>query len=73
MIDPLNARVETPDEVCGLLLEAAEYIPPAPLGSCDDCGLALFADDATRSRETAFAKITARVEGTRMASEKLRI
>ena len=71
VIDPLNARVDTPDEVCDRLLEAAEYIPPERLGSCDDCGFSPFADDVTRSRETAFAKIAARVEGTRMASEKL--
>jgi 5-methyltetrahydropteroyltriglutamate--homocysteine methyltransferase len=71
VIDPLSSRVETPEEVRDLLLEAAEYIPRQQLGSCDDCGFSPFADDVTRSRETAFAKIAARVEGTRMASEKL--
>ncbi len=35
--------------------------------------LSAFADDVTWSRDTAFAKITARVDGTRMASEKLGI
>ncbi|HWF33717.1 MAG TPA: cobalamin-independent methionine synthase II family protein [Solirubrobacteraceae bacterium] len=71
VIDPLSSRVETPEEVRDLLLEAAEYIPPRQLGSCDDCGFSPFADDVTRSRETVFEKIAARVEGTRMASEKL--
>ena len=71
VIDPLSERVETPEEVRDHLLEAAEYIPPQLLGSCDDCGFSPFADDVTRSRETAFAKIKARVDGTRMASEKL--
>jgi 5-methyltetrahydropteroyltriglutamate--homocysteine methyltransferase len=71
VIDPINPRIETPEEVRDQLLEAAEYIPPQLLGSCDDCGFSPFADDVTRSRETAFAKITARVDGTRMASDKL--
>ena len=73
VIDPLDPRVETLEQVCDSFLQAAEYIPLDWLGSCDDCGFSPFADDLTRSRETAFAKIAARVEGTRMASEKLGI
>jgi methionine synthase II (cobalamin-independent) len=46
-------------------------IEPARLGSCDDCGFAPFGDDTSTSRETAFAKIRARVEGTQLAASKL--
>lgn len=71
VIDPLDPRVETPDEVCERILEAAAYIPLDQLGTTDDCGFAPFCDDRSTSRETAFAKIRARVEGTRLASERL--
>ena len=53
------------------VLLAAEYIPPASLGTTDDCGFAPFADDASTSRDIAFAKIRARVEGTRLAESAL--
>nr|WP_241842813.1 cobalamin-independent methionine synthase II family protein [Streptomyces sp. TSRI0107] len=69
--DPIDPRVETPEEVRDRVLEAAEFIPPGQLGTCDDCGFAPFADDTSTSRETAFAKIRARVEGTRLAAELL--
>jgi 5-methyltetrahydropteroyltriglutamate--homocysteine methyltransferase len=69
--DPIDPRVETADEVCERVLEAAEYIPPDRLGTCDDCGFSPFADDTSTSREIAFAKITARVEGTWLAHRTL--
>jgi len=53
------------------VLAAARYIPVERLGTCDDCGFSPFADDTSTSRETAFAKIEARVAGTRMAAEAL--
>ena len=53
------------------MLEAAEYIPPDQLGTTDDCGFSPFSDDTSTSRDTAFAKIRARVEGTRLASRVL--
>jgi 5-methyltetrahydropteroyltriglutamate--homocysteine methyltransferase len=71
VIDPLDSRVETPDEVRDRVLEAAEYIPLDRLGTTDDCGFAPFSDDASRSRETAFAKIQARVTGTALAAKVL--
>jgi 5-methyltetrahydropteroyltriglutamate--homocysteine methyltransferase len=71
VIDPINPRVETPEEVCDRVLEAARHIPVDRLGTCDDCGFSPFADDTSTSRETAFAKIEARVRGTRLAAEKL--
>jgi 5-methyltetrahydropteroyltriglutamate--homocysteine methyltransferase len=69
--DPIDPRVETPEGVRDRVLQAAEYIPVDRLGSTDDCGFSPFGDDTSTSRETAFAKIRARVDGTRMASEKL--
>ncbi|MEU8269287.1 cobalamin-independent methionine synthase II family protein [Sphaerisporangium sp. NPDC049002] len=69
--DPIDPRVETPEQVRDLLLLAARYIPAEQLGSCDDCGFSPFADDTSTSREIAFAKITARLEGTALAAESL--
>jgi 5-methyltetrahydropteroyltriglutamate--homocysteine methyltransferase len=69
--DPLNPRVETADEVRDRVLEAARFIDPGQLGTTDDCGFSPFGDDTSTSRDTAFAKIKARVEGTAMASEAL--
>lgn len=71
VVDPLDPRIETPEQVRDRVLEAAEFIPLAQLGSTDDCGFAPFSDDVSTSRETAFAKIEARVIGTRLASEVL--
>jgi 5-methyltetrahydropteroyltriglutamate--homocysteine methyltransferase len=69
--DVLNPRVETPEEIRDVILEAAEYIPTDQLGTTDDCGFAPFADDTSTSRDLAFAKIKARVDGTRLAEEAL--
>jgi 5-methyltetrahydropteroyltriglutamate--homocysteine methyltransferase len=69
--DPISRRVETAEEVRDRVLEVAEFIPLDALGTTDDCGFSPFADDTSTSRETAFAKIRSRVEGTRMASRAL--
>ncbi|HYQ67948.1 cobalamin-independent methionine synthase II family protein [Actinophytocola sp.] len=71
VIDPIDPRVETAEEVRDRVVEAAGYIPVERLGTCDDCGFAPFADDVSTSRETAFAKIEARIEGTRLAAAAL--
>ena len=71
--DPINPRVETPEEVRDRVLEAAELIPLESLGTTDDCGFSPFADDTSTSREIAFAKVRSRVEGTAMASKALGI
>jgi 5-methyltetrahydropteroyltriglutamate--homocysteine methyltransferase len=71
VIDPINPRVETPEEVRDRILEAAEILGPERLGSTDDCGFSPFGDDLSTARDTAFAKIRARVEGTEMASREL--
>ena len=67
----LDPRVETPEEICDLILEAAKVIPADQLGTCDDCGFSPFADDVSTARETAFAKIKARIQGTALAEKKL--
>ncbi len=68
VVAPINPRVDTPEEVRDRVLEAAKYIPVEQLGTTDDCGYAPFSDDTSTSRDTAFAKIRARVEGTELAS-----
>jgi 5-methyltetrahydropteroyltriglutamate--homocysteine methyltransferase len=71
VVAPIDPRIETPEEVRDRVLEAAEYIPPRQLGTTDDCGFAPFCDDTSTTRDKAFAKIRARVEGTRLAEQAL--
>jgi methionine synthase II (cobalamin-independent) len=78
VIDPLNPRVETPEEVADALLTAARYIPTDQLGATDDCGFSPFSIDAKPkhgspdfARDIAFQKITAREQGAKLASEQL--
>ena len=71
VIDVINPRIETPEEVRDMILEAARFIPVNQLGTTDDCGFSPFCDDVSTTRETAFAKIRARVEGTKLAAEVL--
>ena len=67
----LQPRIETPAEIAETIAEAAAVIPLEQLGTTDDCGFSPFADDASTSREIAFAKIKARIEGTKLAEKKL--
>ncbi|GLW11656.1 5-methyltetrahydropteroyltriglutamate--homocysteine methyltransferase [Microtetraspora sp. NBRC 13810] len=71
--DPIDPQVETPEQVRDRVLRAAQHIPVDRLGTTDDCGFAPFADDTSTSRETAFAKISARVQGTALAAESLQV
>lgn len=71
VIDPINPTVETASQIRDRILEAATFLPVERLGTTDDCGFAPFADDTSTSRETAFKKIQARVEGTEFASQAL--
>jgi 5-methyltetrahydropteroyltriglutamate--homocysteine methyltransferase len=73
VIATIDPRIETPEEVCSRILEAARYIPVEQLGTTDDCGFSPFCDDVSTPRETAFAKIRARVLGTQLASRALGI
>src|SRR5881296_3033320 len=69
VIAPIDPRIETPEDVRDRVLEASEYIPIEQLGTTDDCGFAPFSDDTSTSRDTAFAKIRARVLGTELAGK----
>jgi methionine synthase II (cobalamin-independent) len=76
--NPQNPRVESAQEICDLVLRAADFIPKERLGSTDDCGFSPFSIDEKPlhgspdyAREVAFQKIAHRVEGTRMAAERL--
>jgi 5-methyltetrahydropteroyltriglutamate--homocysteine methyltransferase len=71
VIDPIDPVVETPEQVRDRVLEAARHIPLDQLGTTDDCGFSPFADDTSTARDTAFAKIEARVRGTELAAEAL--
>ncbi len=78
VINPQNPRVETPQEVCDDLMLASKYIPKERLGATDDCGFSPFSIDVKPkhgspdvARDIAFQKIKSRIEGARMASEKL--
>ena len=68
VVAPIDPRIDTPEEIRDRVLEAAQYIPIDQLGTTDDCGFSPFSDDTSTSRETAFAKIKARVEGTALAA-----
>jgi 5-methyltetrahydropteroyltriglutamate--homocysteine methyltransferase len=72
VVAPVDPRIETPEEVRDRVLEACEFIPIEQLGTTDDCGFSPFSDDTSTSRETAFAKIQARVLGTMLAENRIR-
>jgi len=79
VINPLDPRVETPEEVAESLVQASKFIPVDQLGATDDCGFSPFSVDAKPkhgggpdfARDIAFQKIAARVKGAKLASEKL--
>jgi methionine synthase II (cobalamin-independent) len=80
VINPQNPRVESAQEVCDELVAAAKHIPTERLGATDDCGFSPFSIDekplhgsADYARDIAFQKIENRVQGTKMAAEKLGI
>ena len=73
VIDPINPKIETPEQVRDRVLEAAEFIPLSQLGTTDDCGFSPFGDDTSTDRDTAFEKIRARVAGTQLAARALKI
>lgn len=71
VVAPISPQIETAEEVRDRVLLAAKYIPVVQLGTTDDCGFSPFCDDTSTSRETAFAKIRARVRGTLLAEQAL--
>ncbi|MGQ0837275.1 5-methyltetrahydropteroyltriglutamate--homocysteine methyltransferase [Actinokineospora sp.] len=80
VINPLNPRVESPEEVRDALVRASNFMPKEQLGATDDCGFSPFSIDEKPShgspdfaRDVAFQKITNRVKGTRMAADQLKV
>jgi methionine synthase II (cobalamin-independent) len=78
VINPLNPRVESAEEVRDALVRAADFIPAQRLGATDDCGFSPFSIDEKPNhgspdyaRDVAFQKIANRVQGTRLAAEQL--
>ncbi len=78
VINPLSPEVETPEHVRDELLTAAEHIPADRLGATDDCGFSPFSRDVKPlhgspdfARDIAMQKISARLEGARLASAEL--
>ena len=76
--NPQNPRVESVQEICDLLVRAADFIPKERLGATDDCGFSPFSIDEKPlhgspdyARDVAFQKIAHRVEGARMAADRL--
>jgi len=73
-----SPRVESPQEIAGHLVRAANFIAREQIGSTDDCGFSPFSIDEKpnhgspdHARDVAFDKIRSRVEGSRLAAEKL--
>src|SRR6478735_1921857 len=78
VINPLDPRVETPEEVRDALVAAARHIPVERLGATDDCGFSPFSRDVKPkhgspdfARDVAMQKIEARLKGVEMASAEL--
>lgn len=78
VINPLNPRVESAQEVADAIVRASNFIPKEQLGATDDCGFSPFSIDEKPShgspdfaRDIAFQKITNRIEGARLAADKL--
>ncbi|MBV9058296.1 MAG: 5-methyltetrahydropteroyltriglutamate--homocysteine methyltransferase [Pseudonocardiales bacterium] len=73
-----SPRPESAQEIRDQLIRAANFIDKQRIGSTDDCGFSPFSIDEKPNhgspdyaRDIAFQKIKSRVEGTRMAAEKL--
>jgi len=78
VINPGNPRIESAEEVRDVLVRASNFIPKERIGATDDCGFSPFSIDEKPNhgspdyaRDVAFEKITHRVEGAKMAAEKL--
>jgi methionine synthase II (cobalamin-independent) len=72
--------VESVEEVRDALVRASNFIPKERLGATDDCGFSPFSIDEKPNhgspdyaRDVAFQKIANRVQGTRLAAEKLAV
>jgi 5-methyltetrahydropteroyltriglutamate--homocysteine methyltransferase len=65
VIDVANERVETPQEVAGVIADALKYVPRERLFPCTNCGM------APMRRDIAEAKLAALGAGAALARERL--
>ncbi len=66
VIDVASDKVETPQEVAGVIRKALKYVPANRLYPCTNCGM------APMDREIAVAKLRALVAGTELAKKQLK-
>ena len=64
-IDVASDAIETPEEVAGVLAEAAKYVPKENIVACTNCGM------APMRREIAMKKLEALGKGAALARKKL--
>jgi 5-methyltetrahydropteroyltriglutamate--homocysteine methyltransferase len=64
VIDVASDKVETPEEVSGVIRNALKYVPARHLFPCTNCGM------APMDREIALAKLKALVAGAALARKK---
>ena len=64
VIDVANDKVETPEEIVGVIAEAMKYIPKENIRPCTNCGM------APMSRRVAVAKLNALGAGAALARER---
>ena len=66
VIDLNNPEVETPETVATRIRAALEYVPAERLIIAPDCGMKYL------SRQTAFGKLKAMVDGTKLVRAELK-
>ncbi len=66
VIDVATDKVETPDEIAGVIGEALKYVPKERLYPCTNCGMAPMA------RDIAAAKLAALGAGAELARGRFR-
>jgi 5-methyltetrahydropteroyltriglutamate--homocysteine methyltransferase len=64
-IDVASDTIETPEEVAGVLAEAARFVPKENIVACTNCGM------APMRREIAMKKLEALAKGAELARKKL--
>lgn len=80
VVNPLDPKIETPEQIRDDLVTASKYIATDQLGATDDCGFSPFSIDVKPkhggpdfARDIAFQKITNRIKGVELASQTLGI
>lgn len=78
VVNPLDPKIETPEQIRDDLVTASKYIAIDQLGATDDCGFSPFSIDVKPkhgspdfARDIAFQKIANRIKGVELASKIL--